>query len=113
MNISKFKLVLKFIFGGTEAALDYLLDVFNNIMASDNVARHIEDAVKTGRSVLDFMADYRDWCPTKWLPHYTAVRAAIEATVDTFSDGKVTPDEIKGVKEQFQIAYATWRSDDV
>lgn len=113
MNISKFKLLIKFLFGGTEAALDYLLDVFNNIMSSESVARRIEQAVNIGRFIVEFMDDHQSWCPSKWLPYYRAVYTAIMSVVDAFSDGKVTPDDIKRVKEQFQIAYATWRSDDV
>ena len=111
MNISKFRLLIKFLFGGTEAALDYLLDVFNNIMSSESVARRIEQAVAVGKHVLAFMDEYNSWCPSKWLTYYRAVYTSIGAVVDAFSDGKVTPDDIKRVKEQFQIAYATWRAD--
>ena len=112
MNISKFKLLIKLLFGGTEAALDYLLDVFNNILSSESVARYIEKAVAIGKYITEFMDDHQSWCPSKWLPYYRAVYTAIMSVVDAFSDGKVTPDDIKRVKEQFQIAYATWRAED-
>lgn len=111
MNISKFRLLIKFLFGGTEAALDYLLDVFNNILSSESVARYIKKAVAIGIYITEFMDDHQSWCPSKWIPYYRAVYTAIMSVVDAFNDGKVTPDDIKRVKEQFQIAYATWRAD--
>ncbi len=112
MDISLIKLAFKRIFGGVSSALKYVLDVFNNLISREDIANRIEQVVAVGRKVLYYMDKWREWCPEKWRKYYVAVYTAIEAIVDTFSDGKVTPEEVAHAKGQFQIAYATWISED-
>ena len=112
MDISKIKVVLKLIFGGVDSALEYILGKFNDLMCKPDVAERIEQAVAAGRTVLSYMGRWNDWCPPKWRQYYEAVYTSVEAIVDTFVDGKVTSQEIVQVKNAFQIAYATWISED-
>ena len=42
MTISKLKLIWKFLFGGKEAVLDYVIDVANNLVAKISDAKQDE-----------------------------------------------------------------------
>ena len=114
MTISKFKLIWKFLFGGREAVLDYVIDVANNLVAKLGDAKQdeIKGYLASAKSVLAKMSDLTWLCPQKWLAAYGATLSAFGDLVEALEDLKVTAEEITEVVTAFQTAYAAWRADD-
>ena len=114
MSISKFKVLWKFLTGGREAVLDYVIDVANNLAAkiSDAKQDEIKGYLATAQNILKKMNDLTWLCPQKWLAAYGATIYAFGDLVEAFTDLKVTAEEIDGIVTAFQTAYAAWRVDD-
>lgn len=113
MNISKLKLVWKFLTGGREGVLDYALDVTNTFV--DRLADAKKDDIKsylaTARSILETLDNLSWLCPSKWLAAYEFTLSAFDALVSALNDLKVTPDELTAVCNAFRLAYAAWRAE--
>ena len=113
MNISKMKIVWKFLTGGREAVIDYVLDVGNTIAdrlpdaKRDEIGRYLS----TARKILDTMGAVSWLCPKKWLAAYEETVAAFGALVAALDDMKVTKEEIEKVADSFKLAYAAWRAE--
>ena len=113
MEISKLKLAVKFIFGGREAALDYVLDCANTFAAKLPDARKedLKAYLATARKILDTL-DAISWlCPAKWRKAYLVTVGAFTDLATSFTDLVLTADELAGLVEAFQIAYAAWRAE--
>ena len=114
MNISKFKLVWKFLTGGREAVLDYILEIANNLVGKLATAKQdeIKGYLATAEKILDKLDSLSWLCPSKWQNAYTVTLAAFADVIAALSDLKVTPDEVNGVIAAFQNAYCSWHTDD-
>jgi len=113
MNISKIKLVWKFLTGGGTGVVDYVLDVGNTIAdrLPDAKREEVGRYLATARKVLDTM-DAVSWlCPKKWLDTYEKTVAAFGALVAALNDMKVTKEEVENVSNAFKLAYASWRTE--
>lgn len=113
MNISKFKLVLKFLFGGGESALDYVLDCANTLAAKlpDAKKEDIKGYLAIAKKTLDTL-DAVSWlCPARWQKAYWATTYAFADLVDALDDLTLTADELAKVANAFQLAYAAWRAE--
>ncbi len=113
MNISKIKLVWKFLTGGREGVLDYGLDVSNTFAARlpDAKKEELKAYLATARNILDTL-DALSWlCPNNWFAAYEETVAAFGALVAALNDLKVTRDELTAVCNAFRIAYAAWRAE--
>ena len=113
IGISKFKILWKFLFGGKEAVLDYVIDVANNLVAkiSDAKQDEIKGYLASAKSVLAKMSDLTWLCPQKWLAAYGATLSAFGDLVEALEDLKVTAEEITEVVTAFQSAYDAWRTE--
>lgn len=113
MNISKIKLVWKFLTGGGTGVVDYVLDVGNTIAdrLPDAKREEIGKYLATARRVLDTMGAVSWLCPGKWLDAYTGTVAAFGALVAALNDMKVTREEVAEVSNAFKLAYAAWRAE--
>ena len=115
MNISKFKIAFKLLFGGMESVVDYLLDIANAALAAidpDKRAK-IAAAYNTINHVLATLTVLQWLCPTKWQNAYNVTLAAVEAVVDALEDMKIEPAELTKVKDVFNAAVTAWRGGDV
>ena len=114
MNISKLTIVWKFLTGGREAVLDYVLDVANNLVArlGDAKQDEIKGYLAIAQRILKRLEDLTWLCPKKWLAAYGATLSAFGDLVEALTDLKVTAEEIQSVVTAFQSAYAAWRTDD-
>lgn len=102
----------KFLFGGFESAVDYLLNtVLNPYLQTEAVAANVKKAYNTAKTVYDFLVKYRRFCPTAWLTEYDATLRAVDAMVSVFEDGRVTREEIFAVVEAVQSARAAYMKD--
>lgn len=115
MNISKIKIAFKYLFGGMDAVVEYLLDIVNNALAAIDPAKRakIAAAYNTICKVLATMNSLAWLVPTKWQSAYRMTIAAVENTADALSDFKIEADELTKVKDAFNAAVLAWRSGDV
>ena len=114
MNISKLTIVWKFLTGGREAVLDYVLDLANNLVAKLEAAKQeeIKGYLMTAQTILAALNKYSWLCPQKWLNAYGLTLTAFADVVQALSDLKLTPEEVTSICAAFKSAYAAWRADD-
>lgn len=112
MSISGFKVALKFLFGGKEAVIDYVVGVLNTFLKQENIADKVKDGYKLSMNVLNYLQKYASWCPKKWEKEYTILIETTSTLTGVFQDGKITTKEINACVEQFQKAYAEWMKED-
>ena len=111
--MSKFKIIWKFLFGGREAVLDYILDTANSLVAKISEAKQeeVKGYLAQAETILATLDKYSWLCPQKWLAAYTATLSAFADVVSAMSDLKLTSDEVTSICAAFQTAYAAWRAD--
>lgn len=114
MKISKLKIVWKWLTGGKEAVLDYVLDIANNLVGKVSNAKQEEmkGYLSSANAILDTLRKYKWICPAKWQTAYGLTLQAFAGVVNALYDLKVTSDELAGCVTSFQVAYAAWRTDD-
>ena len=115
MNISKIKIAFKYLFGGMEAVVDYLLDIVNQALAAidpDKRAK-IAAAYNTLCKVLATMTSLAWLVPTKWQSAYKATLLAVADAADALADFKIEAGELTKVKDAFNAAVLAWRGGDV
>ena len=111
--MSKFKIIWKFLFGGREAVLDYILDTANSLVAkiSDAKQEEVKGYLAQAETILGTLDKYSWLCPQKWLAAYTATLSAFADVVSAISDLKLTLEETTQIVAAFQTAYAAWRAE--
>lgn len=108
----KIKLGCKFLFGGFEAATDYLLNtVLNPYLNTDTVRANVRAAYEKTNIVLGYLREYREYCPGAWLTQYDATVDAVDAMVEVFADGQVSRLEIEAVVQAFNTARAAYMAE--
>lgn len=115
MNISKIKLALKYLFGGIDSVVEYLLDIVNQALGKidpENRAK-IAAAFNTVQKVLATLNAMRWLCPTKWQNAYGVTIQSVEAVVSALEDMEISAADLTLVKDAFNAAVAAWRTDDV
>ena len=115
MNISKLKIAFKYLFGGMEAVVDYLLDIVNQALAAidpDKRAK-IAAAYNTLCKVLATMTSLAWLVPTKWQSAYKATLSAVADAADALADFKIEAAELTKVRDAFNAAVTAWSGGDV
>ncbi len=114
MNISKFKIIWKFLIGGREAVLDYVLEVANTLVAKIEDAKQdeIKGYLAQAESILGTLDRYSWLCPQKWLKAYQVTLSAFADLVSAMSDLKLTPEEVTQLCAAFKEAFAAWHTGD-
>ena len=115
MNISKLKIAFKYLFGGMEAVVDYLLDIVNQALAAidpDKRAK-IAAAYNTLCKVLATMTSLAWLVPTKWQSAYRMTISAVSDAADALADFKIEATELTKVRDAFNAAVLAWRGGDV
>lgn len=114
MKISTLTIAFKYVFGGIDSVVDYLLDILNNaldsldsknqkkIQAVSNIALKIVSVLKT----LQFLI------PTKWQTAYDSIIVAVERVFFALEDLKVENAELSEIQDSFKEAIIAWKGDD-
>lgn len=115
MNISKIKIALKYLFGGMEAVVDYLLDIVNQALAAIDPAKRakIAAAYNTLCKVLATLTALAWLVPTKWQSAYRMTISAVSDAADALADFKIEAAELTKVKDAFNAAVLSWRGGDI
>ena len=109
--LNKITLGTKFLFGGWESALDYLLGFLNDYLARDNVAAKVDKVRKTCSWALDWLLKLRAYVPEKWRTEYSIIVDIIADVIAVANDGKLTADEMRGLAQSFSDAKLKWEED--
>lgn len=112
MNISKLNIAWKFITGGREAVVDYVVGVLNDFIGREDIASKVREGYELSMKVLGYLQKYASWCPKKWEREYSVLIATTSTLTGVFSDGKITSAEIAACTEQFKKAYEEWMKED-
>ncbi len=112
MNWTMVKLGFKWMFGGKEAVLDYVLDLANcfAVGLKDTVKERAQSTLEAAKKILAVLEEGAKWCPAKWREDYAATVAAFRALCDAVQDLQLTLDEVRKVSETFRLAYSEWRT---
>lgn len=115
MNISKLKIAFKYLFGGMESVVDYLLDIVNQALAAIDPTKRkkIAAAYNTLCKVLATMTSLAWLVPTKWQSAYKATLGAVADAADALADFKIEAAELTKVRDAFNAAVIAWRCGDV
>lgn len=105
---NKIVLGIKFVFGGFEAAIDYLLKLLNEILKIDNVAGRVQQVREFVVTILSYMKKYEKYCPAIWVDDYLKLMSIIQLLVDVFEDGKVDPNELEKAIEAVRDDIEEW-----
>lgn len=114
MNISKFKLAVKYLFGGIGSVVDYLLDILNQALAKVDPKKkeQIQAVLNVAEKVFAMLRAFQWLCPTKWQYAYAETISAVEVITFTMYDFALTAEEFSKVKATFAAAVAAWKSPD-
>ena len=114
MKISYIKIAIKYLFGGKEGVLDYLLDLANSAVALLPQARkdRLAEIIAFLDKLLGLSESLVTWCPMKWRKAWLQTSLALAAVVNAAEDLQVTKTELADVIDKFRLAYAEWRTDD-
>lgn len=114
MEISKFKVVMKYLFGGTSSVVEYVLGVLNKALASisDTKKEKVQGVLNVAIRVLSVLTAIKWLVPTKWQTAYGKTLFAVQEIVDSLSDLAITKDELAIVADKCKVALDAWKSPD-
>lgn len=115
MNISKFKLVMSFLFGGgVSGVIEYALGVLKRTFdgLTDTTRTKIQAALNLSMKVLSVLEAVRILVPTKWQTAYAKTVEAVKETVSALSDLDLTKDELTIICDRVTAAIDEWKSPD-
>lgn len=115
MNISRFKLVMSFLFGGgISGVVEYVLGVLKRALdgLTDTTKAKIQAALNLSMKVLSILEAVRILVPTKWQTAYAKTIEAVKETVSSLSDLDLTKDELGIICDRVTAAIDAWKSPD-
>jgi hypothetical protein len=114
MDISKWMIAIKLLFGGVGAVASYVLDLLNKALAALPAGNRvkIQAVLNLAERVLSVLTALKWLCPTKWQTAYGKSVEAVETVVAALADLNITVDEIGKVRKAFAEAVASWKGDD-
>lgn len=108
---NKITIGCRFLFGGWESALDYLLGFLNDYLAKPSVAEKVKEVHDTARWALNWMLKISAYIPEKWRDEYAIIMNLIGDIVAVAADGKVEAKELSDLIETFRKAKEKWDED--
>jgi len=115
MNISNWKLVTTFLFGGgVSGVIEYVLEVLKNALASltDTSKAKIQAVLNLALKVLSVLEAVKILVPTKWQSAYTLTIAAVSECVSSLTDLELTKPELDIICDKITAAVKAWKSPD-
>lgn len=114
MNISKWKVVWKFITGGGVGVVDYLLTVLRNALngLGDVTKEKIQAVLNLAMKILSVAQAVRIFIPVKYQLAYDLTIKALQTLTASLQDLEITGAELKAIIDGYNEAYATWMSPD-
>lgn len=101
----------KFLFGGWESALDYLLKILNEFLSKPSIAGNIKKVYDTCTWALNWLLKIKPYIPEKWLNEYNAITDVVADVLSIAADGQLTTEEVIALGDSFKEAKAKWDED--
>ena len=114
LEISKFKLAWKYLFGGAANVASYLLEMLNSALASipEGGAANCQAVLNYTKKILSTLKAFQWLIPTKWQSAYEKTLEAVDAAADSLSDLQLTSEEIADVYDAVAAAVKAWKGED-
>ena len=114
LEISKFKLAWKYLFGGAANVVEYLLELLNQALASipEGGAANCQAVLNYTKKILSTLKAFQWLIPTKWQSAYEKTLEAVGAAADSLSDLQLTSEEIANVYDAVSAAVNAWKGED-
>lgn len=114
MNISKWKVVWKFITGGGVGVVDYLLTVLKNALngLGDVTKEKIQAVLNLAMKILSVAQAVRIFIPVRYQLAYDLTIKALQTLIASLQDLEITGAELKALIDGYNEAYAAWMSPD-
>ena len=115
MDISYFKILLKFAFGGgMTGVVDYLLSQLSKALGSltDLTKEKVYGILNFSKKVLSVLKVLQMFIPVKWQLAYSLTVESIEEIVNSLGDLEVTRDEFDKIVAKMNDTVKAWNSED-
>lgn len=114
MDISKFKVIWYWIWGGMDSVVEYARGIVNYALDQIDINKKakIVAAYNTIQRVLAVLQALKWLCPTKWQTAYSNTIVAVATITASLTDFKIEAQELADVKKKFEIACESWKSED-
>ena len=114
MDISKIKLVWKYVFGGFGSVADYLLELGNSALAAlkPEKKEQVQGVLNLFLKITATLNALACLCPVKWQTAFRETVEAAQVVATALEDLTVTPDELAKIRVEFGEAVAAWESPD-
>ena len=115
MEISKFKLVVKYLFGGgVSGVVEYVLDILKNYLSSlsETTKDKIQSALNLALKVSSVLEAVKVLIPTKWQTAYGKTLTAVHTTIVALNGLELTKDEVYTIIDDLSAAIEAWKSPD-
>lgn len=112
MNISYLKLVWCFVTGGGTKVVDYVLGLVRDALnrLSNPTKDKIQALLNFLEKALSVVKAVQVFVPVKWQTAFLLTVKALERAIEALKDLDITGEELSGVVEAYNGAYAAWMS---
>ncbi len=114
LEISKFKLALKWLTGGMGSVTDYLLDRLNNALIAMDAKKQtqVQAVANYAVKIAATLSAFGWLVPTKWQTAYAETLAAVNSVAVALEDLKLESSEFEAIEKNFLSAVAAWKGGD-
>ncbi len=114
LEISKFKLAWKYLFGGAANVAEYLLELLNSALASipEGGAANCQAVLNYAKKILSTLKAFQWLIPVKWQTAYEKTLEAVGKAVEALTDLQLTSEEIASVYDACVAAVDAWKGED-
>lgn len=114
MSISTIKIAFKYLTGGIDSVVQYLLDILNKALAglTEETKEKTKAILNLATKVLSILEFFKFLVPTKWQVAYEKLLDSVGYLCLCLDDLKLTEEEYSKMKGRFAAAIADWNSDD-
>lgn len=109
---NKISLGARFLFGGWDSALDYLLNILNDFLKREKVEPHVKSVYNFCNTATTWLDKLRIYIPEKWQDEYDGIVTITAELAVITADGQLEAEEIQKLVDRFVEAKAKWEEDD-
>lgn len=108
----KLNLGIRYLFGGYDAALSYLLKFVNEFLEKEAVYAKVERINSVMSWALDKALSFSEYIPETWTGEFTAITMVLGDIIVVTKDGKITNEELSFLTASFKEAKLSWEKED-
>ena len=108
----KLNIGIRYLFGGYDAALSYLLKFVNEFLEKEAVYAKVERINNVMSWTLNKVLSLSKYVPEKWMNEFSAITMVLADIIDVTKDGKITEEELSSLTASFKEAKLSWEKED-